>query len=81
MERVTYRRTLNIGDYETLNFETVGEHENIDVARLIAVKKFLELSRTELIRIYNVKVTSNGNAWDRVGLELAGIDAELNQLT
>ncbi len=80
MERVTCRRTLNIGDYETISFETVGEHEDINIARIIAARKFLELARLELIRIYNVKVASNGSAWDRVNVELNGIDAELNQL-
>jgi len=80
MERILYRRTLNIGDFETIQFETIGEHEDFNTARLIAVRKFLELARLELIRIYNVKVSSNGSAWDRVNVELQGVDAELNQL-
>jgi hypothetical protein len=80
MEKVVYRRTLNIGDYETLNFETIGEHEDLNTARLIAVQKFLELTQQELIRIYNVKVTTNGSAWDRINNELSGIQQELNQL-
>ena len=76
MERFVYRRTLNLGDYETLNFETIGEHEDLNTARLIAVQKFLELAKLELIRIYNVKVASNGSAWDRILMELNGIQAE-----
>ncbi|KKK53504.1 hypothetical protein LCGC14_3094130 [marine sediment metagenome] len=80
MERVVYRRTLNIGDYETLNFETIGEHENLNTARLIAVQRFLELAQQELIRIYNVKASTNGSAWDRVNQELSGIQNELNGL-
>jgi len=62
MEKVVYRRTLNIGDYETLNFETIGEHEDGNIARLIAAKKFLELAKLELIRIYNIRAASIG-AW------------------
>ena len=80
MEKINYRRTLRIGDFETISFETFGEHEDLNTARLIAVTKFLELSKLELIRIYNIKVASNGNAYDRVEDELEGVYAELTQL-
>ena len=80
MEKVIYRRTLNIGDFESLSFETTAEHEDLNTARLLAAQKFLDLCRTELIRIYNIKVASNGNAYDRVEAELNGIQTELTHL-
>lgn len=79
MQKLTYRRTLNIGDYETISFEVVEEHDDLNIARLNAVAKCLELMKQELIRIYNVKLTT-ASAWDRVNFELSGIVSELEQL-
>ena len=79
MERVTYRRTLNINDFESLSMEVTVEHEDLNTARLLAAQKYLILTQQELIRIYGIKSTTF-NPWDRVNLELNGITTELEQL-
>lgn len=79
MTKITYRRTINIGDFESLSFETTSEHDDPNIARLIAAKSYLELCKSELVRIYNIKVNCM-TTWDRVLQELDGVEAELNNL-
>ena len=81
MEKVTLRRTINIGNYEGISFEAVGEHENINIARIIATKKIIYMAQQEMIRIFNVRVQNvTGNPWDQMAYELQGLNFELEQL-
>ena len=80
MEKITYRRTLNIGDFETLVIEVTSEHQDLNIAIKLAAQKFLFLAKNELIRIINMRAQTDGSAWSRINLELDTINLELNQL-
>ena len=78
MHKITLRRTLNIGNYETISAEAMGEHEDTQKARLIASKIVLETLQQELIRIFNIRIANtHSSPWDQVLMELDGINAEL----
>lgn len=81
MTKITLRRTFNIGDFETLSIEAVGEHQNPSVARLVASKQVLELAQQEMVRIFNLRAHNTKNSpWEQVNLELAGVSSELSNL-
>ena len=80
MEKIVYSRKLYLGDFESIVFEAIGEHEDLNTARLIAVKKVLELFKLEIIRIYGAKQDTNGSAWSRVEAEYQGVELELANL-
>ena len=67
-----------MGNYESISVEASGEHDNINVARLIATRKALEIAYIEMARIFNVRVQNiNSSPFDQVQYELAVIKSEL----
>ena len=78
MHKVILRRTLNIGNFESISAEAVGEHEDFEKARVIASKYVLETLKQELIRIFNIRIqNTHSNPWDQVNMELDGVNTEL----
>ena len=78
MERISIRRTFNIGNFESLSVEATAEADNIEHARLLASKQVLELAQQELVRIFNIRHHNiNSSPWDQVLMELAGVKKEL----
>ena len=81
MERVTVRRCLSIGNYETVTIESAAEAETAEKARVLASKKVLELLKQELICTFGIGGQNLlSNPWDLVTMELSGIDQELSHL-
>ena len=82
MEKVVLRRTIYLGNYETLNFEAGAEHEDINMARILAMRKIIFMAQQEMVRIFNVRVQNvSNNPWDQMALELQGLNIELESLT
>lgn len=78
MHRITIRRTLSIGDYESLSIEATGEHADINRARLLASQQILNLAQAEMARIFNVRLQNVRNSpWDQVLIELNQVNAEI----
>ena len=79
MQKIILRRTFNIGNFETLHIEAIGEDNDINRARLKASKAVLELAQQELIRILNIRVQNvNNSPWDQITMELNGVNSELS---
>jgi hypothetical protein len=78
MTKIVVRRTFNIGNFETIAAEAIGEHEDPEKARLIAVKQVLETIKQECIRIFNIRIqNTHSNPWVQVNMELDGVNSEL----
>jgi len=83
MHKLPVRRTFNIGNYESLSYEYVGEHEDLQKARLIASKVILEVAQQEMIRIFGVRASLMNSSpiekfvWNQVVMELNGVNTEL----
>jgi hypothetical protein len=78
MHKIVMRRTFNIGNFETVGAEAIGEHEDAEKARLIATKQVLEAIKQECIRIFNIRIqNTHSNPWEQVNMELDGVNAEL----
>jgi hypothetical protein len=81
MEKIVLRRTINIGNYETISFEASAEHEDLNIARILAVRKIIELAQQEMVRIFSIRVQNTTNSpWDQMVLELQGLNIELDNL-
>ena len=80
MHKVILRRAFNLGNFETLHIEAIGEDDDFSKARLKAAKAVLELAQQEFVRIFNIRVQNlNNSPWDQVSMELNGVISELGR--
>ena len=81
--QIILRRAFNIGNFETLHVEAIGEDNDLNIARLKAAQLLLQLAQQELVRIFNVRTQNVNNdsreplIWNQISLELNGINIEL----
>jgi len=61
MDKVTIRRVFNLGNYETITVEAVGEDEGLEAARLKAVYLVLWMAGLEMNRINEMKKLNTTN--------------------
>lgn len=76
---IQIRRTFNLGNYESLTIEGIGDNPDPNIARLLATQQILWAAQQEMIRIFNIRTLNvHSSPWEQVQLELSGITAELN---